>query len=100
MKTVFCYQWISPASERTRSKEGNTYLDVQELISHVGEVSFVQLSVEKWLDPFIAALKAYPEASRHLEIRFKNSTSHTYLYKLRTDDFNMEYIILGNAVSK
>jgi len=81
-------------NERTRSKDSNIYLDVKKLIERASEVESFQLSIEKWLDPLKSALQKYRDASREVEIRFKDSSSHRYRYKIDVDEYNLTLFIL------
>ncbi|MDT8068496.1 MAG: hypothetical protein ROO76_10070 [Terriglobia bacterium] len=82
------------ASERTRSKASNTYLDVQELIAEKAQIKFFQISTEKWLGPLLATLDKFPNASLDLETRFMKSPSRTYRCELRTDASNLTFEVL------
>jgi hypothetical protein len=83
------------ASERTRNKESNLYIDVQSLIENSADVHQFELPREKWLDPLAAALKQHRNASRELEIRFKDSPSRTYRYALDVDDHRICFVVLS-----
>ena|ERR1035437_3649786 len=85
------------ASERTRNKDTNLYMDVQALIEKVADVQQFQLSIEKWLDPLASALKKYRNASHELEIRFKDSPSHTYQYDLIADKHSLWFNVLDDG---
>lgn len=85
------------ANERTRSKGSNIYLDVNKLIERAAEVESFQVPKEKWLDPLKLALQKHRGASREVEIRFKDSPSHKYQYDLRSNDFDLEFIVSYNG---
>ena len=85
------------ANERTRIKDGNTYLDVKKLIERAAEVKSLQLPREKWLNPLAAALKKHREASWELELRFKDSQSHTYKYELESREYSLHFILTSTG---
>lgn len=78
-------------NQRTRSKNGNRYLDVLQLIEKVSGVEYFQLTWEPWLDPFARALNNFPDATRELKVLFKDRTTHTYGYRLEVGDFNVTF---------
>jgi hypothetical protein len=86
------------ASERTRNKDTNLYMDVQALIEKVADVKQFQLSIEKWLDPLAAALKRHRNASRELEIRFKDAPSRTYQYELEADRHILRFNVRSDGL--
>jgi hypothetical protein len=88
------------ASERLRSKESNTYLDVQELIAGKSAVKVLQLSAEKWLQPLLEALKRFPAASLQVETRFKTSPSRSYSCELVSDPGNLTFTVLTHKRSQ
>lgn len=86
------------ASERTRHKDSNLYLDVQKLLEQVNDVGRFELSIEKWLDPLAAALQKYRQAIREVEIRFKNAPSRLYRYKLEADRDRLLFNVLDDGM--
>ncbi len=85
------------ASERTRNKDGNLYMDAKALIENVSNVTQIQITIEKWLDPLKSALKKYQNASRELEMRFKDFPSRTYRYDLRADEHCLWFDLLNHG---
>lgn len=67
---------LSP-SERAKSKDSKTFIDVQELIEQVSGVRFFRISTEQSLDPLAA--------------------NRTYQYELRTDSCNVDFIVLSDG---
>lgn len=86
------------ASERTRHKDSNLYLDVQKLIEQMNDVERFELSIEKWLNPLAAALQKRRQAVRELEIRFKNAPRKLYRYDLETDKYRLLFNIRNNGM--
>jgi hypothetical protein len=85
------------ANERMRSKESNMYLDVNKLIERAGEVQSFQLPRETWLYPLATALKKRREASWELEIRFKDSRSHTYKFDLEATEHDLHFRVASGG---
>ena len=85
------------ASERTRNKDTSLYSDVKALIENQSKVKQFQISIEKWLDPLASALKEYRNASWELEIRFKDSPSHIYLFDLKADKHCLWFDVLEDG---
>jgi hypothetical protein len=85
------------ASERTRNKDSHLYMDAKALIENASNVKQIQITIEKWLEPLKSALKEFQNASRELEIRFKNSPSRTYRYDLRADEYCLWFDLLSNG---
>jgi len=73
---------LSP-NERVRNKDTNCYSDVMYLLEKLEIVESFQLHREGWIEPLASALRSHMEASRQLEIRFKEGLSHTYHYELK-----------------
>jgi hypothetical protein len=85
------------ASERTRNKGTNLYLDAKVLIEKQSDVKQIQISIEKWLDPLAAALRENRGALRLLEMRFKDSPSRTFQFDLEADQFNLWFNVSPNV---
>jgi hypothetical protein len=85
------------ASERIRNKDANLYIDAKALIENASKLKQFQISIEKWLNPLASALKEYRNASRELEIRFKDSPSHIYLFDLKADKHCLWFDVLEDA---
>jgi len=85
------------ASERTRNKDTNLYLDAKALIEKQSDVKQIQISIEKWLDPLAVALRENRRALRLLEMRFKDSPSRTYQFDLEADKFNLWFNVTLNG---
>jgi hypothetical protein len=88
------------ASERTRNKDSNLYIDVQSLIENFADVQQFELSREKWLDPLAAALKQHRNASWELEIRFKDSPSRSYRYAPQADEHSVRFIVRDDGQNR
>lgn len=84
------------ASERTGHKDSNLFLDVQKLIEQASDVASFEIQIEKWLDPFAAALKKHRGAVRELEIRFKDTPSRLYRYYLEADQFRLVFKVVND----
>ena len=83
-------------NERTRSKHGNSYLDVQQLKEDASNVWFFQISKEKWLIPLATELKRYPNATRVLELKFKDGASIAFPYELDGQSHNLTFYAVGS----
>jgi tetrahydromethanopterin S-methyltransferase subunit B len=81
-------------NQRTRRKDGHSYMDVMQLIEKVSGVEYFQIQRDKWLDPFARALNSFPDATRELKVLFKDGITHTYRYRLEVADFNVTFNVM------
>jgi hypothetical protein len=88
------------ASERTRNRDSNLYIDVQSLIENYADVQQFELSREKWLDPLAAALKGHRKATWELQIRFKDSPSRTYRFAPQADEHSVRFMVRDDGQNR
>ena len=84
-----CSLWIFQGIRTPRSKNSNSYYDVQELLEKSSKVKFFQIHLESWLEGFLTALRDNPSARKEVELRFKDGESFTYAYELKPTEHDL-----------
>lgn len=69
-------------NQRTRSKGGNSYLDVLTLMEKHGRVRFFQIHKEKWLKDLASALANNSGAERLIEMKFLGGVSYFHRFQV------------------